>query len=160
MVQFSGSELVEIAINIERAGIAFYSALAERAQDDTIRETYRDLARMEVEHRDTFEKMLETIGRYQPSLADIEEHAMYLRSLAESAVFTDAKVAAEMARKAATEAEAIQIAIGAEKDSILFYSEMRNITRERERAMLDRIIEEEKLHFRQLTDIKRMLTTS
>ncbi|GAF82729.1 unnamed protein product, partial [marine sediment metagenome] len=69
----------------------------------------------------------------------------------------DDKVAREMAEKAASSAEAIQIALGAEKDSILYYSEMRNLVRERDREMVDRIIEEEKSHLRQLSDLKKKL---
>ena len=160
MVQFSGSELVEVAINIERAGIAFYSALAERTRDEASRSAYLDLARMEEDHLRTFQEMLDTVGRYQPPEAFAEEHALYLRTLAESVVFADDKVAVEMARKASSQAEAIHIAIGAEKDSILFYSEMREITRERERTVVDRIIQEEKSHLRQLSDVKRRLTAS
>lgn len=160
MVQFSGSELVEVAVTIERAGIAFYNALAERARDEATRSAYLDLARMEGDHLKTFQGILDTVGRYQPFEAYAEEHALYLSALAGSAVFADDKVAVEMAQRAANEAEAIQIAIGAEKDSILFYSEMRDLTRERERPTIDRIVQEEKSHLRQLSDMKRRLAVS
>ena len=160
MVQFSGSELVEVAINIEQAGIAFYNVLAERTRDEATRSAYLDLARMEEDHLKTFQGMLDTVERYQPFEAYAEEHALYLRALAKSAVFTDDKVAVEMAQRAANEAEAVQIAIGAEKDSILFYSEMRHLIKEQERSTIDRIIQEEKSHLRQLSNMKWHLAAS
>jgi len=154
---FSGSELVNIAIGIERSGLAFYQSLVKKEKDVMARGAYKYLAEMEEKHIETFQSMLDTVGEYKPPEMYTEEYDLYLKALVDSAVFTDDKVAREMAEKAASSAEAIQIALGAEKDSILFYSEMRNLVRERDRGVVDRIIEEEKSHLRQLSDLKRKM---
>lgn len=62
-----------------------------------------------------------------------------------------------MANKASSEAEALHIGIIAEKDSILFYSEMRNLVRESDRHIIDAIVGEEKAHLRQLSQLKAKL---
>ena len=62
-----------------------------------------------------------------------------------------------MARKVNSDAEALQIAMGAEKDSILFYVEVRDLVRRSERKLVGKIIEEEKSHLRQLMEIKKSL---
>jgi len=154
---FSGSELVNIAIGIEKSGLAFYQSLVKKEKDVMARGAYKYLAEMEEKHIETFQSMLDTVGEYKPPEMYTEEYDLYLKALVDSAVFTDDKVAREMAEKAASSAEAIQIALGAEKDSILFYSEMRNLVRERDRGVVDRIIEEEKSHLRQLSDLKRKM---
>ena len=154
---FSGSELVNIAIGIEKSGIAFYQSLVKKEKDVMARGAYKYLAEMEEKHIKTFQSMLDGAGEYKPPEMYTEEYDLYLKALVDSAVFTDDKVAREMAEKAASSAEAIQIALGAEKDSILFYSEMRNLVRERDRGVVDRIIEEEKSHLRQLSDLKRKM---
>ena len=154
---FSGSELVNIAIGIEKSGLAFYQSLVKKEKDVMARGAYKYLAEMEEKHIETFQSMLDTVGEYKPPEMYTEEYDLYLKALVDSAVFTDDKVAREMAEKAASSAEAIQIALRAEKDSILFYSEMRNLVRERDRGVVDRIIEEEKSHLRQLSDLKRKM---
>jgi rubrerythrin len=63
-----------------------------------------------------------------------------------------------MARKVSSDVEAIQIALGAEKDSILFYSEMRDLVRMPDRDVVSKIIEEERSHLRQLSDLKKDLS--
>ena len=154
---FSGSELVNIAIGIEKSGLAFYQSLVKKEKDVMARGAYKYLAEMEEKHIKTFQSMLGAVGEYKPPEMYTEEYDLYMKALVDSAVFTDDKVAREMAEKAASSAEAIQIALGAEKDSILYYSEMRNLVRERDREVVNRIIEEEKSHLRQLSDLKKKL---
>ena len=50
--------------------------------------------------------------------------------LFDSVVFPDDKAAKEIANKVSSEGEALHIGVIAEKDSILFYYEMRNLVRE------------------------------
>jgi rubrerythrin len=154
---FSGSELVNIAIGIERNGLAFYQSLTRTGKDLMARGTYKYLADMEKKHIKTFQDMLDTVSEYKPPEIYTEEYQLYLKALVDSVVFTDDKVARQMAEKITSSAEAIQIGLGAEKDSILYYSEMRNLVRERDRKVVDRIIEEEKSHLRQLSELKRKL---
>ena len=154
---FSGSELVNIAIGIERNGLAFYQSLLKAEKNVMARGAYKYLADMEEQHIKTFQKMLNTVEEYGHPEIYTEEYDLYLRALVDSAVFTDDKVAREMAENARSSAEAIQIALGAEKDSILFYYDMRNLVRERDREMVDKIIEEEKSHLSRLSDLKKGL---
>jgi len=156
-ILFSASEMVDIALGIERNGVAYYETLAESTTNASLKDTYDGLANMERQHIEIFQKMLDSLGKYQPTSAgvDEEEHEFYLKALIDSAVFTDDKVARQIAQKASSPAEAIQTALGAEKDSILFYSEMRNFVPEREQPVIDRIINEEKSHVRQLSSLKK-----
>ncbi len=157
MALFSASELVEVALGIEKNGIAYYSALAESTVDASLKGTFKNLADMERKHMEIFQNMLTSVGKYQPPYAgeSEQEYELYLKALVDSAVFADDKVALHTARTASSLAEAIQIAMGAEKDSILFYNEMRDLVPERERPIVDGIINEEKSHLRQLSSLKK-----
>ena len=157
MAVFSGSELVDVAIGIERNGIVYYSALAELTTDASLKDTYNYLANMECTHLEIFQKMLDSVGRYQPTYAgeNEEEYELYLKALIDSSVFPNDEVARQMARKVSGPAEAIQVALGVEKDSVLFYSEMRDLVPEQERPIINRIINEEKSHIRQLSALKK-----
>jgi len=156
-VLFSGGELINIAIGIERNGLAFYKSLLKGEKDVMARGAYKYLADMEQQHLKTFQGMLNAVGEYGHPEIYTEEYDLYLKALIDSAVFTDDQAAREMAENVRSSAEAIQIALGAEKDSILFYYEMRNLVRERDQETVDKIIEEEKSHMRQLSDLKKGL---
>jgi rubrerythrin len=150
----SGSDLAQIAIGIERNGAAFYDTLATSAKDATAQGIYKTLADTEREHIIIFQDMMKQLGDYQPPENYTEEYDLYLKALVDSSVFKDDKVAREMAQKVGSDAEAVQIGIGAEKDSILFYSEMRDLVRRPDREVINKIIEEEKSHLRRLMGLK------
>ena len=155
---FSGSELVQIAIGIERNGAAFYDSLVNSTKDLRARGAYKSLADKEREHMETFQNMLGLVGEYQPSETYTEEDALYLKALVDSTIFSDDQVAREIAQKVESDAEAIQIALSAEKDSILFYSEMRDLVRRSDREVVDKITEEERSHLRELSDLNKSLS--
>jgi rubrerythrin len=154
---FSGRELIEIAIGIEKNGARFYDSLAGSAKDLGAKVTYKYLADQEREHAAIFQKMLGLVSEYKPPETCTEQYNLYLKALVDSLVFTDDKVMLKMARNVNSDAEAIQIGVGAEKDSILFYIEVRDLVRRSERKVVSKIIEEERSHLRQLTEIKKSL---
>ncbi len=103
--------------------------------------------------------MLDEADKYQPTETYAGEHAAYLQALVDSAVFTDDMVTSEMATQADSDVEALELAIGAEKDSILFYYEMRDLMPQRARPTVDKMIAEEKSHLRQLSELKKKLAS-
>jgi rubrerythrin len=156
-VFFSGRELIEITIGIEKNGAIFYDSLAGSAKNPAARDTYKNLADKEREHAAIFQNMMVTVSAYKPPETYTEQYNLYLKALVDSLVFTDDKVTRQMARKVNSDAEAVQIAMGAEKDSILFYVEVRDMVRRSERKVVGKIIEEEKSHLKELMVIKKSL---
>ena len=154
---FSGRELLEIAIGIERNGAIFYDSLAGFTKNPGARDTYKNLADKEREHSAIFQRMLDSVGESKPPETFTEQYNLYLKALIDSLVFADDKVSLKMAKNVNNDAEAIQIGMGAEKDSILFYVEVKDLARRSDRKVVRKIIEEEKSHLRQLTEIKKSL---
>ncbi len=151
---YPGSELINIAVGIERRGITFYDIMAKSSDDASVRAVFEGLVVMEREHIRIFQAMLEATGG--PSEAAAPEYSGYLQALIDSAVFTDDLITSEMATEADSDVRALELAIAAEKDSVLFYYEMRDAM-PAAAAVIGRIIAEEKFHLRQLTEIKRQL---
>ncbi len=156
-ISFSGSELINIAIGIERRGIAFYDIMTKSTENATARDVFQYLADMERQHIQIFQGMLDEADKYQVPKSYAEEYVAYLQALVDSAVFTDDLVTSEIATKAENEIEAMELAIGAEKDSILFYYEMKDIMPQRAQPTVNKIITEEKSHLRQLSELKKKL---
>jgi rubrerythrin len=154
---FPGSELINIAIGIERRGITFYDIMAKSTDDEAARVVFEGLVLMEREHLRLFQTMLEEAGVPEGAGAAAPEYPGYLQALIDSAVFTDDMITSEMATEADSDIKALELAIAAEKDSILFYYEMRDAMPGGAGGVIDRIIAEEKFHLQQLTEIKQKL---
>ncbi|MFC2008707.1 ferritin family protein [Chloroflexota bacterium] len=157
MAVFTVGELLDIAVGIERNGVTYYESLTQLTPDTELKSIYSGLASMERHHIDVFQNLragLSGGGAIVPPESE-EEYATYLKALVDSSVFTSDQVAREMAQKASGPAEALQLALGAEKDSILFYTEMRELVSQRERDAVDKIVREERKHVRELSQLKQ-----
>ena len=158
-ISFSGSELINIAIGIERKGIAFYDIIAKSTDNTSAREIFLSLADMEREHVNIFQDMLAEADKYQVPETYAKEYPAYFQALVDSAVFTDDMATSEMVTKVESDIGAVELAIGGEKDSILFYYGMKEIIPPSAQSIVNKIIAEEKSHLRQLSELKKRLTT-
>ena len=149
---YSAIELVNIAIGIERRGIIYYDIIARSTDDDQARTIFQGLAQMERVHLATFEHLLDEVGGAK--LAENGEEG-YIATLLEDTVFTDDSVTADVAIQADTDLKAIDLGISAEKDSILYYYELRDLLPDDQRELVTRILSEEKRHLAQLTAIRQ-----
>ena len=156
-ILFTGSELLEMALGIERNGAAFYAALADKTQNKDARALYDSLANEERKHLNTFQGMLKAVGQYQPPEDYAEEYMLYLKSLVDNSVFSNVTEAQQKAETISSEIKALDTGLQAEKDSILFYTEMQNFVRQPDRKIVLNIIDEEKVHLRRLSQLKQMV---
>jgi len=156
-IPYYGNELINIAIGIERRGIMFYDILARSTKNAKAREVFQYLAGMEREHIRVFEGMLSTTDKEEHPETYAGEYGAYLQALADNAVFTDDSITSDLISQADNDLAAVELGIGAEKDSILFYYEMMELAPRPERAMINKIITEEKLHLQRLAELKQAL---
>ena len=149
---FSLDELLTFAIEIEKEGFIFYETAANKTKNEEARTVYKLLAGEELKHEALFANLLE--AKVDPAMNAKnlpEEYHQYMRAMVESAVFQndDPKL-----NPLANDAEVITYAIGKEKDSILFYKEMKSFVLEGHYAVIDQIIHEEQLHILRLLDLR------
>jgi rubrerythrin len=156
-IVFSSGEIINIAIGIERRGMTFYDIMAKSADNETVRAIFEGLVNMEREHIEIFENMRDEADKDQSSETPTQEYSGYIQALIDDAVFTDDMITSEMATQADSDIKALELGISAEKDSILFYYEMRDIMPQRALPMINRIIAEEKSHLQQLSEVKKRL---
>jgi rubrerythrin len=154
---FSGDELIKIAIDIERRGISFYDVMAKSTDNEMARAAFDGLAAMEREHLVVFQNMLAGAPAGETGQTPAPEYPDYVKALIDEAVFSDDMITSEMAMQADSDVKAIELGITAEKDSLLFYYEMRENVARRDIPEIDRIIAEEKSHLRQLSEIKKKI---
>ncbi len=153
----SGSDIINIAIDIERRGVSFYDVMAKSSDDENTRAVFLELLDMEREHIEVFQEMLGEINEHSFTEAITPEFSEYIQSLVDAAVFSDDMIIGEMASQADTDIRALELGINSEKDSILFYYEIRDIMPARVVPTINRILSEEKKHLRRLTMIMKEL---
>ena len=156
-ITFSGRDLINIAIDIEKSGIAFYDIMTTSTESEEARAAFRNLTKMERNHVQVFQDMLGKGGQFQSASPYGPEHVAYVKSLVDNAVFSEDMLNSELANKVSSDIEAVELAIEAEKDSILFYYEMKEVMEQGEMPVVERIINEEKGHLRQLSLLKKEL---
>ena len=156
-IVFSSDELLNIAIGIERRGMTFYDIMAKSTDNDVARAIFEGLVNMEREHINIFEDMMDEVDQQPVPESPRQGYSDYIRALIDDAVFTDDMITSEMATQADSDIKAIELAISAEKDSILFYYEMKDLMPPKALPVIERVIAEEKLHLQQLTDVKKRL---
>ena len=157
MLRFHASEIVDMAVQIEKNGYAFYSALIEKEQqgDKRLLEVWQDLAAQELQHIKDFTALLEGVKRYEPAETYAGEHQDYLSAMADMHVFVKEGAGARLAEQTKDPVAALDAAISFERDSVLFYYEIREMVAERDKAVVNEVIRQEKMHLVRLTNIKR-----
>lgn len=151
-VQFNIDEVLEIAEQIERNGGKFYRAAAEVIEDQKNRQMLESLAALEDQHEKTFAAMREELLPTEKEVATFdpdEELGYYLRAMADRKVFDVSKDPVEMMaeRGVKTMADILTMAIGMEKDSVVYYLGMKAIVHQDQgKEKIDKIIKEEMSH--------------
>ena len=153
---FDVTEIYQFAVQIEENGEKLYRAMVEKFDDPKVKELFGFLAEEEVHHEKVFREMLAKLEDYNPQESYPGEYFDYLHAYADNLVFTIDKID-EGINGVHTVDEALQFAIGKELDTILYYHEMINVVPEHQQKMVDDIIDEERKHVVQLTEMKRQL---
>ena len=154
---FSDREALRIAAEIERKGERFYRMAQNLAGEGAVYNLLEMLRAQERVHAERFERMvaeLEVEDEDSEIPYDYEANA-FLTAIAAEIVFPGGVMASMINRKLETVRDVLLYAIGAEKDSILFYTGMlANSKSAAYTQAITEIIQEEKSH---LYDLQRLL---
>ena len=148
--EFNADEILAMAEQIERNGALFYRKAAELVKNAEVSKLLLDLAAWEDGHERDFAAIRAdlSIQEREPRAFDPEdETSMYLRTMADGHVF-DVRVnpADKLTGKESAE-DILRMAIGQEKDSIVFYTGLKEmISQKAGRERVEEIIKEEMSH--------------
>jgi rubrerythrin len=154
MAIFNATDVVELALELEKSGEAFYRRVAKKAESPAVKDLFEDLAQQEVYHYKSFKELAKTTWD-QPLLSpeSWQQYMMYLQATVQSAFFEGEDKALAAAEDVTSEDEAIRMAMGFEKETLLFFHDLRDMVSAGDKATLKRIIDEEKQHLRRLADM-------
>lgn len=125
---FNDLEAIKIAMDIEKRGEKFYTAAANKLDDEFIKKVFIDLAQQEKEHKETFRELYKDAASDKEKFDDTylfdPEISSYLSAMVETVVFPSDERLDEVLEDINNAEDALLIGIQAEKDTILFYTEM------------------------------------
>ncbi|RMG05982.1 MAG: hypothetical protein D6726_00280 [Nitrospirae bacterium] len=155
MERYSVREVVEQAVRTERLGHDYYSDMAEKFKDDPdLSGLFKTLADKEVIHEKRFRELLDILGDETPEGWD--EVSEYMRAVVESEFFLGSDKALAKMNNIASIQEAVEFALGFEKETLHYYLALRRGVKERD--IMDEIINEEQSHIMWLQRFKGRFT--
>ena len=150
MAKLSATSVLGWALRIETSGEVFYREAAKRAQERDVRLLFEDLAHQEERHYRTFERLLAQVPASAEADVDPAEYEAYLSATLEHALLGGPDRGLRLAREATDEAAALRSAIAFEKDTLLFFYDLRDMVPPEHRETISAIMREESSHLRQL----------
>lgn len=160
-IRFNADEVMQIAIRIEQNGAAFYQKAAEVVEDEEASAFLKSLVDWEHRHEETFKRIradLQGKASHDKVVEQDEEWAQYLNAIADGEIFNTEATAEDLLKLGSTLEAILDTAIQAEKDSVIFYTALKEMVPDGlGRHEIEKIIEEEMGHVRVLSrDLARI----
>ncbi len=159
MAFLTAAEALKWAMEIEKNGEIFYNAVAAKSADPEVKALFEYLADQERGHYRAFQKMLEEV-KSDPDLSYVgiqyDEYQAYLQAALSGALFAGPDKGLTLAKQAQNRETALRAAMGFEKDTLLFFYDLREMVSEAERGAISDIVLEEKAHLRRLAKMSRI----
>jgi len=154
LVNFTGEEIVELALEMERSGKTFYEKAVSYADGAKLKETLGYLAKEEEKHIADFGKLaVKLSNEFVPNESYVGEYGDYLKSMVKNHVFNLSNLE-DLVKGIKTNREILQLALNFEKDSILVFLEFENFVNKTGNEIIKQLINEEKGH---INKINRLL---
>jgi rubrerythrin len=154
MEKYSISEVLEQAVQTEKLGYQFYTAMAERFKEDNgLKKLFETLGQKELVHEKRFSELKEITGMVEPE--GWEEASQYLRAIVESEFFLGSHKSLPDLKQVNTAENAVNFAMGFEKETLLYFHTIRDAIKEKD--IVDEIINEEKSHIMWLSAFRKNL---
>jgi rubrerythrin len=148
-INFNVDEIFEMAEQIERNGTVFYREAARKTGDMATQKMFMNLAAMEDGHLHIFQEMRKhlDVSDKEPTTFDPEgEAVLYLQAMADGHGTEGKRDRLNKLTGDETIREVFEIAIDAEKNSIVFYTALKELVSETGVDKVENIISEELGH--------------
>jgi rubrerythrin len=149
-ITFNADEIFEMAENIERDAAEFYRRAAKGAGDKKTKQMLLELSTMEEKHLATFREMRKELGageREETVFDPDNEAAMYLQTMASGHGWEGKKSLTESLTGKEKIEDILKIALEAERNSVVFYSGLKELVPARAgKDKVEAIIREELGH--------------
>ena len=154
---FEVAELVKVAVEDEKTGVAFYSVLAGKCAKPELKDIFARLAEEEKYHQQRFEQMLAALGSHKPREEYPGQYMAYLRTLTDERAFPDEATAIRLAGECPDDAAAVDLASRFERDTLMLMHELAGLVPENDQVVVNELAEEEQQHLVTLAKARKTL---
>jgi rubrerythrin len=159
--RFNADEIFSMGVQIEKNGFAFYSAAAAHTDDPDLKDLFLRLAEWEQKHVTLFENMRMSIPAGDRDLDVFDQDNMvhlYLKAVADNNVFVKGLSLNPDMLVWTSPVKVLNTALDFEKDSVVFFSSMKEVATEKSAATeVSKLVTEELRHIGFLTTEIRKL---
>jgi rubrerythrin len=154
---FRASVIMDMAIQIEHHGIAFYRGCLQSPLGSKLNDVFNYLIDQEHNHIRIFSHMKKEVSEDTLPEDYPGEMQSYINASVKNEVFNSPAEAAQAAASLNSALEAVDFAIDFEKRSIQFYFEIQRRVRRSESEKISKIIAEENHHIQNLNNLRKQL---
>jgi len=153
MNNYNITEVIEMAVRTEILGYRFYTTMAKKFKKNAaLVNLFTTLAAKEKMHEKTFSGLKDMVAKSGPEPVEWEEVSNYMRAFVESEFFLGRTKSLPSMTRIRSVKDAVKFALGFEKETLLYFMELRKIVKEKE--VVDEVINEEKSHIMWLAAFK------
>ena len=156
-VIFSAREIAEAAVEKEKKRKGFYATVSDLSTNEKMKDLFHFLMEEEDRHVEAFEQIRDSL---QPEETQSEEYSedmeAYMDSVVDDRLYADID-SKKFVQNAINTNTVFSLAIGFEKDAILYFREFLPFLTELDRKVVVELIEQEKGHIRKLADMRQQM---
>jgi rubrerythrin len=148
--------VIDFAMQAEKEGVGFYTKAANMFKDNNLRALFMKLAKEEAKHLEEFINLKEkALKKGIEECFKSVEVGEYLEAVAREGIFPKGEGMIKKLEAVKTVEEACKIALQAERNSILLYTELVRLSKDKaQRKILERLLDEEKSHLVRITSLR------
>jgi len=142
-------DVFDFAIKAEKDGMEFYTKAAKKFSDnDDLKKLFSSLAKEEAVHMGIFNDFkIKAEGKGIEQYLKNPDIDAYIEAIVQEGLFPKGETINKRLEKVETVAQAAAIAMAAEKNSILLYTELAKLSKDKEqKKFYEKIVKEEKSH--------------
>jgi rubrerythrin len=148
--------IIDYAMTQERDGITFYNKASRKFEDKALKQLFKKLAGEEKKHLESFKSLK---AKAQQKTVDVNFRSTgvdaYLEALIKEGIFPKEDAMSKQIDKIKSVADVCALAMKAEKNAILLYSELAKATVDKEqKKMFNQLIKEEKSHIAMVSAVR------
>lgn len=144
-------DIVRIALEVEQTGMESYQTMKSATSDPELAKLLDYLANDEGDHVGIFSQMFREVELNPETMPDPSpEDQAYIDGIMKSVVFEGPQAGIRRARAASTPIEVLTLALQFERDAMLFWLKLFGLVREKDRALVQKLIQQEEAHVREI----------
>ncbi len=160
MGKYNVDEMLAHAMDIEQAGHKFYALLAERLENPQLKKIFALLSRQEVEHGKVYQQLRDQIPAAPGGTPDQENEFDFKKhEMLEDRIFNRLEVVRKTPQLK-TLGDALAFLIDIEIDVVDYFENIRKLVNLQGQLVMERIINEEKSHVKQLVNLRTQYKTT